>query len=89
MSTTGVALPYKNAFAVEAFEEVTTKAGTFKAFRIAHVQQRAHASFGADAGRTWRATLWYSADVKAVIKREVNTNIQWGPDWELESYSLK
>jgi len=89
-NVTRVGQPYKNAFAVEAYEEVKTKAGTFKAFRISHIQQRAHSSFDGDAGRSWwRQTLWYSPEVGAFVKREVNSKVNWGPDWELESYSLK
>jgi hypothetical protein len=87
--STRVAEPYKNTFRVEAYEEVKTKAGSFKTFRITHIQQRAHSTFGANAGKTWRETFWYSPEVKAFVKREVNTNVQWGADWELESYSLK
>jgi len=90
-NTTGVSEQYKNGFSVEVYERVKTKAGTFTAFRITHVQQRAaHSSHGPDAGRSWRETLWYSPEVGAVVKREVNTaRVNWGPDWELESYSLK
>lgn len=87
--TTRVAEPYANQFRVEAQEEVKTKAGTFKAFRISHLQQRAHSTFSSEAGLTWRVTLWYSPDAKAVVKREANTRVNSGPDWELESYSLK
>jgi hypothetical protein len=88
-NTTRAPEPYKNTFAVEGYEEVKTKAGTFKAFRITHVQQRAHSSFGSEVGRSWRETLWYSPEAKAFVKREVNSRVTWGPDWELESYSLK
>jgi hypothetical protein len=87
--TTKVAEPYKNTFHVEAYEDVTTKAGTFKAFRITQIQQRAHSSASHDAGRQWRASLWYSPAAKAFVKREVNTKVDWGADWELEAYSLK
>lgn len=87
--TTKVVEPYKNTFWVEAYEEVKTKAGSFKAFRITHIQQRANSPYGADVGKTWRDTLWYSPEVKAFVKREVNTKVEWGADWELESYSLK
>ena len=67
-------------------EEVKTKAGTFKAFRITHIQQRAHTSFSGDVEEAWQETLWYGPGLKAFVKREVNTNVEWGPDWELESY---
>lgn len=87
--TTKVAEPYKNTFRVEAYEAVRTQAGTFKAFRITHIQKRTHSSFSADAGKDWRETTWYSPEVKAIVKREVNTKVEWGADWELESYSLK
>lgn len=89
-NATKVAEPYKNAFAVEAYEDVKTKAGTFKAFRITHVQERSHSSFSPDYGRSSRETLWYSPGAKAFVKREVNTaRAGWGADWELESYVVK
>ena len=89
-NATRVSEPYKNEFAVEGYEEIKTKAGTFKAFRIVHIQQRAHSSFDGNAGRSWwRQTLWYSPEAAAFVKREVNSKVNWGPDWELESYSLK
>jgi hypothetical protein len=89
-NTTRAAEPYKNAFAVEGYEEIKTKAGTFKAFRITHVQEQAHVSLSSEAGRSWRETLWYSPEVGAFVKREVNTpRVKWGADWELESYSLR
>jgi len=86
---TKIAQPYKNLFIVEAYEDVKTKAGTFKAFRIGHVQELEHASVAADVGRTWREDLWYSPEVKAFVKREVITRVDWGPNWELESFSVK
>jgi hypothetical protein len=87
--TTRAAEPYRNSFAVEGYEEVKTKAGAFKAFRISHVQERTHTSVGLDAGRSRRETLWYSPEVGAFVKREANTaGVKWGPDWELETYRL-
>jgi hypothetical protein len=83
-------LEYKNAFRVEARATVKVAAGTFEAFRIAHVQEREHNPLGPASGRTWRETLWYSPQGKAFVKREVNTTgVTWGPDWELESYKVK
>jgi len=81
---------YKDLLAVEAYEPVTTKAGTFSAFRITHVQERAHNPIGNAVRLSWRETLWYSPDAKAIVKREVNTGTRsWGPDWEIESFSVK
>jgi hypothetical protein len=57
----------------------------FKAFRISHIQERVHTPFSSGAGRYWRESLWYSPEVKALVKRDVNTRIELGPDWELES----
>lgn len=80
---TGQMIPYFNVWKVEAFEEVKVKAGTFKAFRISYSQE-------ARGSYRWsgNASLWWSPDVKAFVKRVVHSS-DWGRDWELASYSLK
>jgi len=73
---------YDNTFTVEGYEEVTTKAGTFWAFKIGWYQVSQGGRFSGTA------SLWYSPEVKAVVKREVHT-ANWLSDVELESYTLK
>lgn len=81
--STGETRPYSNHWRVEAFEEVTVKAGTFKAFRILWRQEnRGPYSWSGSA------SLWWSPEVKAFVKRAVHTS-DWGNDWELASYVLK
>jgi uncharacterized protein DUF3108 len=85
-SRTGSYLPYDNTFTVTKYEEVKTKAGTFKAFRIRWYQEN-KATY-----QSFRGTfdVWYSPEVKAIVKGELqNATGQWLPDYELESYSLK
>jgi len=75
-------VPYYNVWKVEAFEEVKVKAGTFKAFRISYSQENRRSRWSGNA------SLWWSPDVKAFVKRVGHTS-GWGKDWELASYSLK
>lgn len=76
-------LPYDNTFKVERLVDVKTKAGTFKAFEIAWTQENKA------PGASWhgRATLYYSPEVRAIVKRQVHTS-GWFEDSELESFKL-
>lgn len=68
---------------VVGYQDVKTKAGTFKAYKI-QGQWTLHLS-GRDIN--WTNVLWFAPDVKASVKfTSTNQNIQ---DWELVSYSLK
>jgi hypothetical protein len=81
---TGTMRPYFNRFKVEAYEEVVTKAGTFKAFRISwHQENRA-------PGSSWsgRLDMWWSPEAKGFVKRTVYAT-DWVRDFEIESYTLK
>jgi hypothetical protein len=75
--------PYSNTFKVEGYEEVSTKAGAFKAFRISWRQEN-RGPYG------WRGTLemWWSPEVRAFVKRAVYTP-GWVRDFDLESYTVK
>ena len=79
--SSGRYLDYDNTFKVEGYEEVQTKAGTFKAFKVTQKQERRPYWSG-------QLTFWYSPEVKAVVKRQV-PSAQWQNDRELESYTLK
>jgi hypothetical protein len=80
--------PLKHVFRVEGYEEVTTKAGTFKSFKILHSRER-QSSFNNLQGRDGgRAILWYSPDVRTFVKRQA-LSAGFGNDFELESHSLK
>jgi len=68
---------------VLAFEEVTTQAGTFKAYRI----EQAWRSVSSERTDGWINTFWYAPEVKANVKFEPNDARQVA--WELVSYSLK
>ncbi len=82
--STGAFRPYMNYFKVEAYEDVKTRAGVFKAFRISYRQ------VSTGPGETWRgdSTLWWAPQVKMFVTRAVHTS-GWGTDWELSSYTLK
>jgi len=71
--------------AVKSFEDVKTKAGTFKAYRMEY--SFTARSAGVDRSGSWSITSWYSPDVKNVVKQ--TSNSPGFRDWELESYSLK
>jgi hypothetical protein len=79
----GTVRPFFNRWRVEAFEEVTVKAGTFKAFRISWYQENR-------GPYAWngRASLWWSPEVKAFVKRVAHTS-GFGSDVELASYVVK
>lgn len=78
----GRILFYENTFTVEEYTEVLTKAGTFKAFKIIWKQTRS-------GSHPWvgQAALWYSPDVKAIVKTDGDA--RWFHGTELESYTLK
>ena len=79
----GTPQPYSNDFKVEGYEEITVKAGTFKAFRISWYQVNR-------GPRSWsgQADLWWSPDVRNFVKAVPFTS-NWFQPWELESYVLK
>lgn len=88
-STGGPTYTYVNRFKVEAYEEITVKAGTFRAFRLAESSE--------NVGAPWRAvrTTWWSPDVRWFVRieafreRGLSGAGTPGTDLELESYSLK
>jgi hypothetical protein len=67
------------AWRVEAYEVIETRAGKFKAFRIAQQIETVPTSFG--SGQIFgQFTLWYAPDAKRFVKAEGNLP---GLDWEL------
>ena len=69
---------------VMAYEDVKTKAGTFKVYKI---QQEwvANTRFG---DFRWNSVLWFAPDVKLSVKF-TTTGRGETQDWELTSFSLK
>ena len=78
----GSVRPYNVDTTIAAYEEVKTKAGTFKAHKM-----QCKWSVGGAQRFEWRDTLWYAPDVRSAIKL-TSTNPST-KDWELVSYSLK
>jgi hypothetical protein len=77
---------YSYAITVEAYEDVTTKAGMFKAFKLRRdvtIQVR-----DSRVGRpNWTEMVWFAPATKVQVKfTTTNAN---GTDWELASYSVK
>ncbi len=73
--------------AVLAHEEVATKAGKLKAFKVVREwstppQMQTGRSF------TWTETVWYAPEVNTIVKYTSN-NPRAPEGWELISYSLK
>lgn len=64
---------------VEAYEDVKTPAGTFKAFKVRRDWKVGSAS--------WTDYSWFAPDVKWVVK--YTTTRRGGKDMELVSYSVK
>jgi hypothetical protein len=75
---------YDVTITVKSHEDVKTKAGTFKAYRLQQ-DWRSRNQFGADF--TWSNTVWYAPEVKGTVKF-ASTNIN-AREWELLSYSVK
>ena len=71
---------------VQAYEDVSTKAGTFQAFKIARdwtIRPRDNRA----RGFSWSTTDWYAPSIKRIVKfTTTNPNQQ---DWELVSYTVK
>ncbi len=91
ISATGLTPGGSNNYTVDckvaAYEDVTTKAGTFKAFRVTRYWSVPTA---AGLGRyfTWTDTVWFAPDVKTTVKYK-SLNPRAPDDWELASFSLK
>ena len=90
---TNRSLPMTHSFRVLAQEEVKTKAGTLKAFKISHSRDLQTSVGNLQGRRDWgTAVYWYSPEARAIVKREVMSTgavRAFGSDYELESYSLK
>ncbi len=71
---------YNIDLTVRTYDDVKTKAGTFKAYKIEQSWSNAY-------GNRWINNLWYAPEVKNTVKfTSDNSN---NTDWELISYSLK
>ena len=70
---------------VKSYEDVKTKAGVFKAYKMEYRWTGRNA--GVDRSFAWTNTFWYAPDVKQVVKA-ISTSSGF-QEWELESYSLK
>ena len=77
----GARSTYYNTFKIIAYEEITVKAGTFKAFRIRWRQNQ--------IGTSWSGHLdmWWSPKVKNFIKRLVYVS-KWVDNYELVSFKI-
>ena len=70
---------------VEAFEDVTVPAGTFRAFRMQRAFYRYLPGFRMQ-GTRWNQRIWFAPAVKWLVKlTSTRPNQQ---EWELTSYSL-
>ena len=77
-------VPYIIECSVSAFEDVKTKAGTFKAFKI---DRSWKIRVSAGQSPNWSDTVWFSPAVKTPIKFE--SGARNPQNWELISYSVK
>jgi hypothetical protein len=80
----GSNVPYTVDCVVSAYKDVTTKAGTFKAFQIDR-SWKIKVSTGPSP--SWSDTIWWSPEVKNAVKFE--SGARNAQNWELVSYSLK
>jgi len=85
--TQGGATNFTGDCKVEAYEDVATKAGTFKAFRVTRYWSIPTAA-GLGRYYTWTDTVWFAPDVRSTVKYK-SLNPRAPDDWELVSFSLK
>ena len=77
---------YDVAIVVEAYEDIATRAGTFKAFRLRRdfvirpVDNRGR-------GFSWSERTWFAPSAKAAAK--LTTTNPNGVDWEITAYTVK
>lgn len=77
---------YLYSITVEACEDVTTKAGTFKAFKLRRDFSRL-VRFSTNSRPSWTEMNWFAPAAKSTVK--FTTTDRYGTDWELASYSVK
>src|SRR5262245_3104041 len=65
---------------VEAYEDVVTPAGTFKAFRITEKIETIQGSSGGSGQQFGQVLMWYAPDVQRFVKAQGNLN---GLNWDL------
>jgi hypothetical protein len=77
---------YSYANTLEGYEDVTTKAGTFKAFKVR--RDVTIQTMDSRGGRpSWTEMIWFAPAAKTAVKfTTTNAN---GTEWELASYSVK
>lgn len=68
---------------VEAYEDVTVRAGTFRAFKISRSWNRYEIQV---ESTNYSDVLWFAPEVKATVKF---MSLPFGRSWELVSYNLK
>jgi hypothetical protein len=79
---------YIQSYAVLGWEDVEVKAGKFKSLKIGVKYERLQEITGSPKeGKAW---VWYSPDVKNLIKWQFEVGFWAGYDeWELTSFKLK
>ena len=78
----GESVPYVIDCTVSAVQDVKTKAGTFKAYRI---DRSWKIKVKQGTTPTWNDALWMAPDVKGLVKFESGSR---APSFELESYKV-
>jgi hypothetical protein len=71
---------------VEGYEDVTTKAGTFKAFKLRR-DVTLHVLYSTNGRPSWTDMIWFAPAAKNAVK--FTTTNETGTNWELDSYSVK
>src|SRR5262249_14987282 len=78
----GENVPYVIDCTVSALQDVKTKAGTFKAYRIDRSWRIKVKGYNSP---NWNDAIWIAPDVKGLVKFESGTRT---PSFELESYKI-
>jgi curli biogenesis system outer membrane secretion channel CsgG len=77
----GTVYNFKELYEVKDIEDIQTPAGTFKALRIEVTMENL------DTRRSWTYTLWYSPEVKNLVKS--SSNDLKDRNWILADFSIK
>src|SRR3990172_3310753 len=81
----GTPIKYTIDINVLAYEDVKTKAGTFKAFKI----HRAWTVHGRSGDSRWTDETWFSPDVKFLVRFTTTSSAPGIQNFELVSYTVK
>jgi hypothetical protein len=89
----GLSYDYSESYKVSGWEDITVRAGIFKALRLEYKRLVTSTSGWGNVGEEIIHQYWYSPDVKYFVKCQYDKDWMKGYkeifDWELTSFQLK